>query len=172
MYKIVGADQREYGPVTSEQMRDWISQGRANGQTLASYEGSPWKPLSTYPEFADVLRTVVPPPVGQQPPYSAAPGMPGLPGLPAMAYGGARTNTAAVSGLVLCIVGTCCSPLMIIGLILCVVGLIQIQRAPQQYTTTKIIPIAGIVISIIDMIFIAIAISSGALEQIIRNIQR
>ena len=25
MYKIVGADQREYGPVTSEQVREWIS---------------------------------------------------------------------------------------------------------------------------------------------------
>src|SRR6185369_16629332 len=68
VYKIVGADQREYGPITSDQIREWIAQGRANGQTLASFEGSPWKPLSTYPEFADALRTVVPPPV--------APGIP------------------------------------------------------------------------------------------------
>lgn len=155
MYKIVGADQREYGPAASEQVREWIAQGRANGQTLASFDGSPWKPLSTYPEFADVLRTTVPPPMGQ-PPYAP----------------GARTNSAAVSGLVLCIIGTCCSPLTIIGLILCVVGLVQIQRAPQQYTTTKAIPIAGIVIAIIDMIFIAIAISSGALEQVLKNFPR
>src|SRR3954471_10483372 len=111
MYKIVGADQREYGPATSEQVRAWLAQGRANGQTLASFEGSPWKPLSTYPEFADALRTNVPPPVTQ----------PLTPGLPS-AFPGARTNTAAVAGLVFCIVGTCCSPLSIVGLILCVVG--------------------------------------------------
>ena len=161
MYRIMGADQKEYGPVTSEQVREWIAAGRANGQTLASFEGSPWKPLSTYPEFADVLRTtVVPPPVSQT---SYA---------PAGAFPGARTNTAAVSGLVLTIVGTCCSPLMIVGLILCVVGLIQIQRTPQQYTTTKIIPIIGIIIAIVNMVLIAIAISSGMLEEIIRNLPR
>jgi hypothetical protein len=160
MYKIVGADQREYGPAASEQVREWIAQGRANGQTLASFDGSPWKPLSTYPEFADALRTIVPPPVGQGA-YVPSAGVPG-----------ARTNTAAVSGLVLCIIGTCCSPLTIIGLILCIVGLLQIQRTPLQYTTSKAIPIAGIVIAIIDMIFIAIAISSGALEQIIKNFPR
>ena len=59
MYKIVGGDQREYGPVTSDQVREWISTGRANAQTLASFEGAPWKPLSTFPEFADALRTAV-----------------------------------------------------------------------------------------------------------------
>src|SRR4051794_20119211 len=108
MYKIVGADQREYGPVTSEQVRDWIAQGRSNGQTLASFEGSPWKPLSTYPEFADALRTTVPPPVSAT---AVGTGM-------AMPLPGARTNTAAVSGLVLAIIGTFCfcSPLAIIGL--------------------------------------------------------
>jgi hypothetical protein len=163
MYKMVGADQREYGPVTSDQVREWIAQGRANGQTLASFEGSPWKPLSTYPEFADALRTVVPPPVGQ-PTLVAAGG--------ASPYPGARTNTAAVSGLVLCILGTCCSPLSIIGLILCVVGLIQIQNAPHQYTTTKVVPIIGIVIALLDFVFIGIAIASGALEHILRNFTR
>jgi hypothetical protein len=163
MYKMVGADQREYGPVTSDQVREWIAQGRANGQTLASFEGSPWKPLSTYPEFADALRTVVPPPVGQPSHVTAGGPSP---------YPGARTNTASVSGLVLCILGTCCSPLSVIGLILCVVGLIQIQNTPQQYTTTKVVPIIGIIIAILDFVFIGIAIASGALEHIIRNFPR
>ena len=159
MYKIVGADQREYGPATSEQMREWITQGRANSLTLASFEGSPWKPLSTYPEFADALRTVIPPPMAPSA-YGGSAAM------------GARGNSAAISGLVLCIIGTCCSPLTLIGLILCIVGLVQIQRNPQLYTTTKVIPIAGIVIAIIDMVFIGIAIASGALDQIIRNFPR
>ena len=33
MYKIIGADQKEYGPVTAEQLRQWIAEGRVNGQT-------------------------------------------------------------------------------------------------------------------------------------------
>src|SRR5437667_7068141 len=57
MYKIIGADQREYGPVPVEQVRKWIAEGRANGQTKAWSEGgSEWKTLSDFPEFAEALR--------------------------------------------------------------------------------------------------------------------
>lgn len=56
MYKIIGADQKEYGPVTADQVREWIAQGRANGQTVAQAEGSNgWNPLSSFAEFADAL---------------------------------------------------------------------------------------------------------------------
>jgi len=54
MYKIIGADKKEYGPVTTEQVREWIAQGRANATSLVQAEGSAeWKPLSAFPEFAD-----------------------------------------------------------------------------------------------------------------------
>ncbi|HTG44047.1 MAG TPA: hypothetical protein VK633_05895 [Verrucomicrobiae bacterium] len=159
MYKIMGADQREYGPAASEQVREWIAQGRANGQTLATFEGSPWKPLSTFPEFADALRLIVPPPLG-----GAA--------YPSNVSHGRRTNTASVAGLVLCVLGTCCSPLSIVGLILCVVGLIQIQKSPQEYSTGKVIPIIGIIVAILDMVFIAVAISSGAFHELLKNFPR
>src|SRR5438874_1913509 len=53
MYKIIGADQKEYGPVTADQINAWILEGRANGQTQVQPEGSAeWRPLSTFPEFA------------------------------------------------------------------------------------------------------------------------
>ena len=56
MYKIIGADQREYGPVPVEQVRKWIAEGRANAQTKAWSEGSSeWKTLADFPEFADLL---------------------------------------------------------------------------------------------------------------------
>ncbi len=56
MYKIIGADQREYGPVTADQVRQWITEGRANGATLVQAEGATeWTPLSALPEFADAL---------------------------------------------------------------------------------------------------------------------
>src|SRR5256884_2188133 len=35
MYKIIGADQKEYGPITADQVRQWMAEGRANGQTQA-----------------------------------------------------------------------------------------------------------------------------------------
>ena len=59
MYKIIGADQKEYGPVTTEQLRQWLTEGRVNGQTLVKAEGAmEWKPLGGFPEFADVLQVI------------------------------------------------------------------------------------------------------------------
>jgi GYF domain 2 len=56
MYKIIGADQKTYGPISREQILQWISEGRANAQTQVQAEGSDeWKPLSTYPEFANAF---------------------------------------------------------------------------------------------------------------------
>lgn len=56
MYKIIGADKREYGPVEAEQVRQWIRDGRANAQTSAKAEDNDeWKPLGTFPEFAEQL---------------------------------------------------------------------------------------------------------------------
>lgn len=53
MYKIIGANQVEYGPVTADQLRQWIAEGRVNAQTLIQPEGATdWKPLSQFPEFA------------------------------------------------------------------------------------------------------------------------
>ncbi len=61
MYKIIGADQKEYGPVTGEQLRQWFIEGRVNGQTLIKAETeTEWKPLASSPEFADLLRSAAP----------------------------------------------------------------------------------------------------------------
>jgi len=68
MYRIIGADNRIYGPVSPEQLRQWIRERRANAQTQAQSEGSTeWKPLGSFPEFADLLG-VTPPPVAAPPP--------------------------------------------------------------------------------------------------------
>lgn len=56
MFKIRGADGKEYGPVNSDQLRDWIRQGRANAQTqVLPADETEWKPLGEMPEFEDVL---------------------------------------------------------------------------------------------------------------------
>jgi uncharacterized protein YbjT (DUF2867 family) len=60
MYKIIGADQKEYGPVTAEQVRQWVREGRANMGTIARFEEGPWKPLSTFPDnFSSAAAVVV-----------------------------------------------------------------------------------------------------------------
>src|SRR5256885_7127512 len=56
MYRILGADRKEYGPVSADDIRVWIREGRANGQTLACSEGGAWQPLSSFPEFAQADR--------------------------------------------------------------------------------------------------------------------
>ena len=56
MYKIIGGDGKQYGPVSGEQIQTWISEGRASGQTQVQREGEiEWQPLSGLPEFAAAL---------------------------------------------------------------------------------------------------------------------
>jgi len=53
MYKIIGANQVEYGPINADQVRQWIAEGRINAQTLAQAEGETnWRPITSFPEFA------------------------------------------------------------------------------------------------------------------------
>ncbi|HKS35707.1 MAG TPA: DUF4339 domain-containing protein, partial [Verrucomicrobiae bacterium] len=51
MYKIIGADGNEYGPVSIDQVRRWIAEGRADARTKVQIDGGEWKPLSEFPEF-------------------------------------------------------------------------------------------------------------------------
>jgi TM2 domain-containing membrane protein YozV len=52
MYKVIGADGQQYGPVDAEQMRRWIAEGRVRGETLVQPEGATdWKPLQAFPEL-------------------------------------------------------------------------------------------------------------------------
>ena len=56
MYRILGADQKEYGPVNAEQIRQWILERRLGPQSLIMVEGTVgWKPLSLFPEFSQTL---------------------------------------------------------------------------------------------------------------------
>jgi hypothetical protein len=74
MYKIIGADQKEYGPVTADQIRQWIAEGRANPASRVQIEGSgEWVALSSLPEFAEALAAKAPPPVPVTPPPPSDP---------------------------------------------------------------------------------------------------
>jgi hypothetical protein len=73
MYRIIGADGKEYGPIPVEQLRQWLAEGRANAQTKVRAEGSTeWRMLSELPEFA-AAAAGAPPAIGPTP---AVPAMP------------------------------------------------------------------------------------------------
>jgi len=60
MFKIIGADQKEYGPVSTAQIRQWITDGRLNATTKAQRAtGGDWQPLSAFEEFADIFNPAV-----------------------------------------------------------------------------------------------------------------
>lgn len=63
MFTIIGADGKEYGPVTADKLREWIASGRANAQTQIRRDGeSAWSNLGSLPEFAGAFAAAQPPP--------------------------------------------------------------------------------------------------------------
>jgi TM2 domain-containing membrane protein YozV len=68
MYRIIGSDGQQYGPVTAEQLRRWLVENRVNAQTQIQVEGSSeWKPLGSLPEFTSDLKA--PPPFAPARPH-------------------------------------------------------------------------------------------------------
>ena len=55
-YKIKGTDGNEYGPVSTEELSQWIAQNRCTRDSLVEADGSgEWVPLATLPEFQAAL---------------------------------------------------------------------------------------------------------------------
>ena len=72
MYRIIGTDAQQYGPVSAEQIHHWLAENRLNAQTLAQIEGTAeWKPLISFPEFATDFKA--PPSISPAPPAAAPP---------------------------------------------------------------------------------------------------
>jgi hypothetical protein len=56
MFKMIGGDGREYGPVSADEIVAWIREHRANAHTQLQAEGeSDWRPAASFSEFAGVL---------------------------------------------------------------------------------------------------------------------
>jgi len=55
-YTIIGGDGKQYGPITGDDLRKWISEGRLNAQSLAKADSdAEFRALATFPELADVF---------------------------------------------------------------------------------------------------------------------
>ena len=166
MYQIIGADQKEYGPVTADELRKWIAEGRANGQTLVREEGGSWRPLSTFPDFGLAASPAPPAPPSMVPPrQGAAP--PGLPPLSLLTPPASRIHPFAVTGLIMGILsvtlGLCCCyglPFNLLGIVFSTVALIQIQHRPEQYGGRGL-AIAGLVLSLLSILLVGLLLVVG-----------
>src|SRR5271156_6530078 len=55
-YTIIGGDGKQYGPISGDDLRKWISEGRLNAQSLAKADSdAEFRTLSTFPELADAF---------------------------------------------------------------------------------------------------------------------
>ena len=54
MYKILGSDGSEYGPISAEKIKQWIQESRVEPRTPVMPEGGKdWVFLGSLPEFAE-----------------------------------------------------------------------------------------------------------------------
>jgi prepilin-type processing-associated H-X9-DG protein len=135
MYKIIGADQKTYGPVSADVIREWIASRRANANTQVQLEGTAdWKPLGEFPEFQDALAKGA-----TAPPPAPAPLQP-LPATPPP-----KTSGLAIGSLVCGILG-CLGITALVGIVLGIVALIKINRSGGRLGGQGI-AIAGLCVS-------------------------
>jgi hypothetical protein len=132
MYRIIGADGKEYGPISADQVRSWIAQGRLNAQSkIKSEDAAEWKALAELPDFAGLAGAVNPPPLTPV----------GTPAAPK------RLSALAIVSLVLGVLGLISLGLAAIpGLVLGIVALLKIRRNPSTLSGTGL-AIAGICVS-------------------------
>ena len=167
MYKIIGADGREYGPITADQLREWIAEGRADAQTRAWAEGaSQWKPLTEYLEFAAAL--------GRTPPLWPATA-------PISTTPTPRTNSLAFTGMIMGVLavtcGMCCCygmPFNLLGIVFSLVALAQIRNDPHSQEGRGL-AIAGLLLSLASIVLAVLLLTIGLAlngSDIMRKIQR
>ena len=145
MYKIIGGDRKEYGPVTQDELRRWIAEGRLNAQSLARAEGTTeWLPLAAFPEFAQSLSIRA----SAQPVATSG---------YAAVQSGPKTNSMAVAGLIMGILsvtcGLCCygAPFNLLGIIFSLIALSQLKSDPISQQGRGV-AIAGLILSILGIV--------------------
>lgn len=144
MYKIIGADGKEYGPVNADQLRRWIAEGRVNAQTRVQPAGTTeYRPLSDFPEL-------LPPPRPDD--------------LPSLQVSGPTPSSPAASrvagpAIALIVVGVLNAISGVVGLILSLTGssLLAIDQLPPELapmisgTVVVVSNLIGLIISMLIM---------------------
>jgi hypothetical protein len=158
-YFVTGVDNQEYGPVSTEDLRKWIAEGRVDAVSKVRLEGTTeWIPVSTVPELAGVTKTAAPPPFSANTPASVG-----------------KISALAITSLVLGVLGLfTCGTTALIGLILGIIALVKVSNS-QGALRGKGLAISGIVVSGVFIFMIpifmalflpALAAAKGKAQQI------
>lgn len=156
-YVIIGDNGEEFGPVSADEIRNWISDRRVDAHTLIRREEKQeWKRASEWPEFAPSLSAFLLTP-------QAHPAQPASP--PTYAP---RANKLAIVGLslgALSMFTWCCCPIFPIPGIACsVIALIQIRGNPSLYSG-KGAAITGLTLSLISVgLFVFLQLSGASFD--------
>ena len=123
MYKILGADQKEYGPAPASVIERWIAERRLDGRSRIRRDGEPiWRPLSDFPEFAAALAA------GPRKDLGTTTGSSGL-----AKPNGSRVSGLAISSLIIGLLAPCTAGVAgLVGIILATVALKQIRKSHGQ----------------------------------------
>lgn len=145
MYKIIGTDGRQYGPISTEQLRQWIAENRVESRTPVFVEGATdWSFVGLLPEFAGSFPGQTPPPLSSAPPKLGT-----LTPSPLR-----RTHPYATTGLIFGLLSvTCCCgcPFNILGIVFSLIAMTQINRQPELYDGRGL-AIAGLILSIVGLV--------------------
>ena len=167
LYTIIGGDQKPYSSVTADDIRRWIADGRLNEQSLAKEENdTEWRPLSAFPEFADVFATSSAPPPLTAPVAGASEGQDAA--LQLVKGPAIGLKVTAIVGLVLVGLGLVYNVLVLSGVN---IGLQQIQDPQMQKLISKLGGGLGIVQDIIGGIVGVIVLIGAAKMQKLQNYQ-
>ena len=156
-YKIKGTDGGEYGPVSTEELQQWIAQNRCTRESLVEVDGSgEWVPLATLPEFQDAF--AAPPPA---PAPASAQGDRGISTV--IPYKNVPALIAYYVG-VFCII---CPPLLCFpAIILGVIGLRRVKENPEiKGTAHAWIGILSGSFFLLLSIVVGVLVSYGMLSQ-------
>jgi hypothetical protein len=145
MYKIVGADGKEYGPVGIEQMRQWRAERRINAQTRVQEAGAAvWKTAADFPELGLAPTAGVPGPGSSPPslPTSQATGQP---------------QGLAITSLVLGLLSLVCLPVLAaIPAVICGhLARSRARRLPRLYGGAGF-ALAGLITGYISLVLILV----------------
>jgi len=163
MYKIIGIDGKEYGPVDLDQLRQWIAQGRVNAQTrLKAGDAADWKPAAEIAEVAALLT-----PTAKQPGPAPAASVPPVLKAPAPST---QEKGLAIFSFVLGLVSfvLCLSAITGIPAIICGhIARRRVRRSPERYGGVGFAN-AGLVLGYVSILFslVVLALLLPAVSQV------
>lgn len=133
MFIIIGGDGKEYGPVTADQIRAWISGGRANLDTKAKAVGSEeWRRLGDYAEFAGVTTT---------PPVMSVAGTVAGAEAAGLAGRGTRLGACLIDNAIAFV---CCLPGLLLAGTSVLRSILAGQRNPENMDTARLLMGLGV----------------------------